>query len=324
VAESLSKSFESTEAGVREIAGNSQTVAEGASQQAAALEETSASLEEMSSMTKKNAENAAHAKVLANQARAAAESGATDMQTMSQAVGDIRTASDNIAKIIKTIDEIAFQTNILALNAAVEAARAGEAGMGFAVVADEVRSLAQRCAQAARETTEKIEDSIVKSQRGVELNEKVARGLAEIVAKARQVDELVGQIASASNEQNQGITQVNTAVVQMDKVTQATAASAEESANAANDLQSQAQAMEASVAELELLLGRHSALSAARSAPAPHHLAAKTAIATSVRTQSNDKHATREQAKPASSSPSAAPATSRNSQIPLDGAFHDF
>jgi len=238
-----------------QVSACSQSLAEGASQQAASLQETSASLEEVSSMTKRNAENAQTAKELANQTRTAADSGATDMEAMHQAMGTIKISSDNIAKIIKTIDEIAFQTNILALNAAVEAARAGEAGMGFAVVADEVRNLAQRSAQAARETAEKIEDSIGKSRHGVQLSAKVSADLQEIVAKAHQVDELLGQIAHASQEQSQGISQVNTAVTQMDKVTQGTAASAEEGAGAAEELNSQAAVLKEAVADLSQLVG---------------------------------------------------------------------
>jgi methyl-accepting chemotaxis protein len=141
-----------------------------------------------------------------------------------------------IAKIIKTIDEIAFQTNILALNAAVEAARAGEAGMEFAVVADEVRNLAQHSAQAAKETAAKIEGAIGNTSQGVEISCKVAQALYDIVAKARQVDELAAEVANASGEQSRGITQINTAVGQVDKVTQSNAASAEESAAAAEEL----------------------------------------------------------------------------------------
>ncbi|MFT3782606.1 MAG: methyl-accepting chemotaxis protein [Nibricoccus sp.] len=245
-------------AGTSEAAGSvasiSQSVAEGASSQAAALEETSASLNEVASMTKRNAENADRAKELAAQARTAAETGATDMQAMSAAMDDIKTSSSNIAKIIKTIDEIAFQTNLLALNAAVEAARAGEAGAGFAVVADEVRSLAQRSTHAARETAESIEDSIRKSEHGVQLNGRVAKGLQEIVNKAREVDELVAEIAHASGEQDQGLTQILTAVGQMDHVTQKNAANSEESSSAAQDLKAHADALHLALNKLQSLV----------------------------------------------------------------------
>jgi methyl-accepting chemotaxis protein len=177
------------------------------------------------------------------------------MQAMAAAMNEIKVSSDDIAKIIKTIDEIAFQTNILALNAAVEAARAGEAGMGFAVVADEVRNLAQRSAQAARETAAKIEGAIAKTSQGVAINGKVASALAEILAKVRQVDELVGEVATASKEQSQGIVQVNMAVAEMDKVTQRNAASAQESASAALELNAQTQALRAVAIELQHLVG---------------------------------------------------------------------
>ena len=238
-----------------QVAGASQSLAEGASEQAASLEETSASLEEMSSMTKQNVESTDKAKALATQARKAADLGAQDVRTMNSAMEAIKASSAEIAKIIRTIDEIAFQTNILALNAAVEAARAGEAGMGFAVVADEVRNLSQRCAQAAQETAVKIEGAIGKTEQGAQVSAKVAQRLEEIVAKVRQVDDLVAEVAAASREQSQGIEQVNTAVTQMDKVTQANAANAEESASAAEELNAQAASLRDSIQQLTALAG---------------------------------------------------------------------
>jgi methyl-accepting chemotaxis protein len=234
---------------------SSQTVAEGSSSQAAALEETSAALEEISSMTRRNAESSGRAKNIATQTRAAGDTGSADMAAMNTAMAAIKTSSGNIGKIIKTIDEIAFQTNILALNAAVEAARAGEAGLGFAVVAEEVRSLAQRSAQAARETAEKIEDSITKSEHGATISNKVGASLTVIVNRTREVDELVAEIASASAEQDQGLAQVLTAVTQMDSVTQTNAASAEESAAATLDMNREVEVLRNAVTELRGLLG---------------------------------------------------------------------
>jgi methyl-accepting chemotaxis protein len=271
VADQLTAGAEQTVAAASQVSAASQSLAEGASEQAASLEETSSSLEEMSSMTKRNADSARQVKDLGSQARNAGDTAVSDMQAMGAAMDAIKTSSDDIAKIIKTIDEIAFQTNILALNAAVEAARAGEAGAGFAVVADEVRSLAQRCAQAAKETASKIEDSVQKSAHGVQISAKVAQSLQEIVGKARQVDELAGEVAAASQEQSQGIEQVNTAVNQMDKVTQSNAANAEESASAAEELNAQAESMKEAVTELLRLVdgqSAHLAGSAASKVPA--------------------------------------------------------
>ena len=238
------------------INGSSQSLAQGASEQAAAIEETSAALEEIASVTKRNAEHAHQSKKLADQARTAAEIGAADVQQMTGAMDAIKGSSDNIAKIIKTIDEIAFQTNILALNAAVEAARAGEAGMGFAVVAEEVRSLAQRSATAARETAERIEDSIQKSENGVALSRKVSSGFDEIVSRVREVDSIIGEIAAASGEQNRGITLVLNSVTQMDQITQSTAANAEETAAAAEELSAQSLSVDAVVHKLSRLVTR--------------------------------------------------------------------
>ena len=239
----------------QQITAASQSLAEGASEQAASLEETSASLEELTSMVQRNASSAQQAKALSGQTRSAADTGAADMEQMRQSMLAIKSSSDDIAKIVKSIDEIAFQTNILALNAAVEAARAGEAGAGFAVVADEVRNLAQRSAVAAKETADKIQDAISKTNQGVTVSTKVASSLKLIIDKARQVDDLVGEIAAASNEQSQGISQINTAVTGMDKVTQNNAASAEESASAAQELVSQAESVKTSVGTLKRLVG---------------------------------------------------------------------
>ena len=238
----------------REIGISSQFLGECANEQAASLQETSASLEEITCMAKRNAEHAGQAKELARQTRAAADAGANDIAEMRTAMEDIKISSAGVSKIVKAIDEIAFQTNILALNAAVEAARAGEAGMGFAVVADEVRNLAQRSAASAKETAEKIEDAIAKSERGVQISEKVTSSFGQITYKTREVDELVGKIASASNEQTQGIQQVNTAVGQMDKVTQSNAANAEESASATEKLNAQAESMREAVNDLQRLV----------------------------------------------------------------------
>jgi methyl-accepting chemotaxis protein len=251
-----------------QVTASSQTLAEGASEQAASLEETGSSLEELASMTRRNSENAVKANELAHLARTAADKGASDMAEMDVAMQSIKVSSDDIAKIIRTIDEIAFQTNILALNAAVEAARAGEAGMGFAVVADEVRNLAQRSAQAAKETAAKIEGAINRAGQGVQISAKVVEALKEIVAKVHQVDELVAEVADASREQTQGITQINGAVGQMDKVTQGNAATAEESAAAAEELNAQAETMKQSVSELLKLVGNHDRISPVKPAVA--------------------------------------------------------
>jgi methyl-accepting chemotaxis protein len=301
------------------ITASSQSLAEGASEQAASLEETSASLEEMSSMTRRNSENAGKANDLAKQARSAADKGVGDMQAMSAAMEAIKVSSDDIAKIIKTIDEIAFQTNILALNAAVEAARAGEAGMGFAVVADEVRNLAQRSAQAAKETAAKIEGAIAKTGQGVEISRKVGENLNEIVTKARQVDELVAEVSSASREQSQGISQVNTAVGQMDKVTQSNAANAEESAAAAEELNAQASIMKESVAELLRLVGGSGQNAPAKTTAAPVRSRQTRVASPAAKRSSTIRGNGHSQVEPAISG-----VAKGRSEIPLEGDFKDF
>jgi methyl-accepting chemotaxis protein len=246
-------------------------LADSASQQAAALEETSSSLEEMSGVTRRNAESATNASQLAREARGAADEGAASMTRMIGAMDGIRSSSAEIAKIIKTIDEIAFQTNILALNAAVEAARAGDAGLGFAVVADEVRALAQRSAAASRETAGKIEAAQSKSEEGSRISAEVSQILAQVVVRVRKMDELVGEIATASREQSQGIDQVTKAVAQMDGIVQANAAGAEESASAAEELSAQAGQVQQLVASLRDLVG---------AAPTPRPMTADTSSGT--------------------------------------------
>jgi methyl-accepting chemotaxis protein len=206
-------------------------------------------------MIRSTADNAEKAKSLAGEAHAVARAGSSTMAEMTQAMVAIDVSSGEVAKIVKNIDEIAFQTNILALNAAVEAARAGEAGAGFAVVADEVRSLAQRSAAAAKETAEKIEAAIASSKRGSVSCGKVRESLTQIAEKVSATDALVGEIATAAREQAQGIEQINTAVTQMDAVTQSNSASAEEGASAAEELDAQAASLKDMVGRLRQLVG---------------------------------------------------------------------
>ena len=256
ISNSLEESATQTASASGQLSSSSQSLASGCSQQASSVAETSAALEEMSVMIRSTAENAEKAKDFANQARAAAQSGSQTMAEMNTAMHAIEASSAEVAKIVKNIDEIAFQTNILALNAAVEAARAGEAGAGFAVVADEVRSLAQRSAAAAKETAEKIEAAIANSRRGSSSCGKVGESLDEIVAKVSSADALVAEIATAAKEQSQGIQQVGLTMTQMDKVTQSNAANAEESATAAEELNAQARSMQESVNSLRSLVSK--------------------------------------------------------------------
>jgi hypothetical protein len=237
------------------ISRASTSLAEGATQQAASLEETASSIEEMASMTKRNSDHAQLAKAAAVEARGCADAGADRMKSMQSAMAEIQAASQDITKILKTIDEIAFQTNILALNAAVEAARAGEAGMGFAVVAEEVRNLAQRCAAAAKETATKIEESVNKSRQGAAISGEVALSFSSIQDQIKKLDGLVNDIASSSMEQSEGISQVNSAVSTVDKVTQSNAAIAEENAASVVELNREAEGLTTMVGRLLGIVG---------------------------------------------------------------------
>ncbi|HRE07725.1 MAG TPA: methyl-accepting chemotaxis protein [Opitutaceae bacterium] len=267
--ESIRNGSDEISGAARQVASSGTQLAEGATTQAASLEETASSMEEMSSMTKRNAEGAQSALGAASSARQSAEAGAAQMRSMQHAMSEIQTSGREIAKILKTIDEIAFQTNILALNAAVEAARAGEAGMGFAVVADEVRALAQRSAEASKETSGKIAGSLASTLQGVQLTAKVAKALDDIVSRARQVDELASEVSAASQQQSQGIEQITHAVSEMDKVTQSNAAGAEECASSAEEMNAQATELQAAVGDLRRLVGGSTG-PAATPAPVSH------------------------------------------------------
>ncbi len=238
-----------------QVSSSSQTLAEGASQQAAGIEEASSSVEEMSSMTRQNADNAGQANSMMADTRKVMNMANQSMTELTKAMQDISTASEETAKIIKTIDEIAFQTNLLALNAAVEAARAGEAGAGFAVVADEVRNLAIRAAEAAKNTANLIEGTVKKIKHGSGIVSKTNDAFSTVAQGAKKVGELVEEISAASNEQAQGVEQINRAIVEMDKIIQTNAAGAEESASAAQEMNTQAEQMKVYVADLVRIVG---------------------------------------------------------------------
>jgi methyl-accepting chemotaxis protein len=254
-AKNLMKAADQVTTASYQVSAAANQVAEGASEQAANLEETTASLEEMSSMTKQNAENANQANTLMRDTKETVDRAGSSMSDLMSSMRDISKASEEISKIIKTIDEIAFQTNLLALNAAVEAARAGEAGAGFAVVADEVRNLAMRASNAAGNTAELIEDTVLKIKTGSGVVEKTNLEFSGVSSSTSKMADLVNEISAASNEQAQGIQQISQAVSKMDEVVQRNAAHAEESAAASEEMKSQAEQVKMFVANLEELIG---------------------------------------------------------------------
>jgi methyl-accepting chemotaxis protein len=250
----LNESASQISAASEEVATSSQTLAEGASEQAASLEETAAAVEEISAMTKQNSDNAGMAKGLSDNTACSVEKANASMEQLVGQMREISGMGEEIGKIIKTIDEIAFQTNLLALNAAVEAARAGEAGAGFAVVADEVRNLAQRAAGAAKNTSELIEHTIRRIKDGTVLVEKTESDFIEVRDSVRKVTGLAAEVAAASSEQSRGILEVSTAVTQMDRNTQGNAASAEEIAASSEEMHGQAVSLQEIVHTLELMM----------------------------------------------------------------------
>ena len=237
-----------------QLSSSSQEIANGATEQASSIEETTSSMEELASMVRQNAGNSKEASTLSEKASGASQTGYNQMEIMLESMTEINKGSDQIRKIIKVIDDIAFQTNILALNAAVEAARAGEAGMGFAVVADEVKNLANRSAEAAKETSGMIEDSIKKTEGGLEIATKLSEVFKEVLANVQKVTEMVKEVETASKQQDMGINQTNKAIIQLDEVVQSNASSAEEAASSSEELSSQAETLNDIVGQLVSLI----------------------------------------------------------------------
>jgi methyl-accepting chemotaxis protein len=254
-------------AAAKQITTTSAQVAQGASSQAASIEEVMSTLEEITSMSKQNATNAQESRGHAQGAAEIADRGTTSMHRLSNAVDSIKEASDETAKIIRTIDEIAFQTNLLALNAAVEAARAGDAGRGFAVVAEEVRTLAMRSAEAARNTTEVIERSLKKAEEGVLLNREARAAFEAISKQVKTIADVIAEIAESSQQQHASVARINRGVNTVSRETQQSAAASEQTASAAEELSAQAETMRSLVQQFQL--GRHSLLPAPARAKRP-------------------------------------------------------
>jgi len=253
--ENLSEGSDQVASASGQVSGSSQQLAEGAQEQAASVEEITSSLAEIKSTTEQNSQNAREADLLAKSADESAKIGYEHIIQLNKSMENINDSSRKISNIIKTIDEIAFQTNLLALNAAVEAARAGEHGLGFAVVAEEVRNLAQRSAEAARDTANIIESSIEEVKKGNEIAEETNKSFEDILDKVKKTGDIIGEIAIASKEQSGGINQLSEAMNQVDSVTQVMASSSEESAAASEQLSAQAANMQDSVNGLAVIFG---------------------------------------------------------------------
>ncbi|SPE25736.1 methyl-accepting protein IV (fragment) [Candidatus Sulfopaludibacter sp. SbA3] len=256
IAVDIATGAETMKSAVSQLSASSEWLSANASQHAAALEESASSTEEISSISRRNAAGAAEATSLVSSVDRRLREGDYAVKAMIQSMDDIGTSGTKVSKIIKVIDEIAFQTNILALNAAVEAARAGESGLGFAVVADEVRNLAQRCANAAKDTTGLIEESLSKSRGGRETVVLVNGVFREISSQAGKVGELIRDVSSGSEQQASGMQQIASAMAQMGQTTQIIAATAEESAALTNEMSAQAGSLEAVVCSLRELVGQ--------------------------------------------------------------------
>jgi methyl-accepting chemotaxis protein/methyl-accepting chemotaxis protein-1 (serine sensor receptor) len=315
----LTEGAEQIASAASQVSASSQSLAQGSSEQAASIQETSASSEEINSMSRKNTDNSRSMATLVEQSQQMFRKANGQLEEMVVSMDEINESSGKISKIIKVIDEIAFQTNILALNAAVEAARAGEAGMGFAVVADEVRSLAQRSAQAAKDTALLIEDSISKSNAGKTKVDQVATAIRGITEDSVKIKTLADEVNISSEEQTRGLDQIAKAISQMEQVTQTTAANAEESAAAAEELNAQSESLRDVVGRLNAMVGGaeiHEARARAPKAAKPH------AMHTVVPHVAPSRFAAHAPAK--ASEHAARPASEENGAFPLEAAFKAF